>query len=106
MECHRTYLTSFDEVVTPTLMLEAPLSRTMTGARLMMWSCLELHGSYAGSLTVLTPDRRPGSCPSHVAGGKARFAILKICSVLVAVSIGYNDFMYVLSGVYVLCAYH
>ncbi len=36
MECHRTYLTSFDEVVMPTLILDAPLSRTMTGERLMM----------------------------------------------------------------------
>jgi hypothetical protein len=31
----RTYLTSFGEVVTPTLMVDAPLSRTMTRARFM-----------------------------------------------------------------------
>ena len=35
----RTYLTSFGEVETPTLMVDAPLSRTMTGARLIVnWS--------------------------------------------------------------------
>jgi hypothetical protein len=31
-----TYLTSLGEVVIPTLMLEAPLSRTTTGARFIM----------------------------------------------------------------------
>lgn len=36
MVWRHTYLTSFDEVVIPTLMVDAPLSRTMTGARLMM----------------------------------------------------------------------
>jgi hypothetical protein len=35
----RTYLTSLGEVETPTLMVDAPLSRTMTGARLIAnWS--------------------------------------------------------------------
>jgi hypothetical protein len=36
MERHHTYLTSFDEVVIPALMLDAPFSRTMTGARRMI----------------------------------------------------------------------
>ena len=36
MGWYHTYLTSFDDVVIPTLMLDAPLSRTMTGARLMI----------------------------------------------------------------------
>ena len=35
-EWDRTYLTSFGEVMTPTLMLDAPLSRTMTGERFMI----------------------------------------------------------------------
>jgi len=37
---HRSYLTFFGKVVTPTLMLDAPLSRTMTGTRFMMISVL------------------------------------------------------------------
>jgi hypothetical protein len=36
MEWQHTYLTSFDKLVMPTLMLDAPLSRTMMGARRMM----------------------------------------------------------------------
>ena len=33
---HHTYLTSFGEFVIPTLMVDAPLSMTMTGGRLMI----------------------------------------------------------------------